>query len=324
MVILLIKHFDDLHHLIQHLSRDLFGVFKLSTIKQDLGHLIANWIVKKIHRSPDTLHFWNTILNGAVEAVALTQKVLVDLDKKDTKSAIKDLEDAIGKLEVVLASEKAPKLLPVDASVTAMEYIGDVEQIKKSVKMVEDLLDDGKVQEARVLLDTLRSEIDVISVNLPVSSYPDALKLAAKYLHDNKIDEAKAVLSTALSTLVEDVVIIPIPVLKADALIKAASKIAKTDKKQALKHLAQAKTELERANALGYTSKSDVTYKALEKAIEKTEKEIKGKNKAEKLFEELINKLKSFKEKPSFSSSLIASYAISALVCVKFPSLSKA
>ncbi|RUM68815.1 MAG: hypothetical protein DSZ05_00465 [Sulfurospirillum sp.] len=237
------------------------------------------------------------VIKGAVEAVALTQKVLVDLDKKDTKSAIKDLEDAIGKLEVVLASEKAPKLLPVDASVTAMEYIGDVEQIKKSVKMVEDLLDDGKVQEARVLLDTLRSEIDVISVNLPVSSYPDALKLAAKYLHEDKVDEAKAVLATALSTLVENVVIIPIPILKADALIKASSAIAKTDKEQALKHLAQAKIELEKAKVLGYTSKSDVTYKALDEAIEKTEKEIKGKNKAEKLFEELINKLKSFKEK---------------------------
>ncbi len=237
------------------------------------------------------------VIKGAVEAVALTQKVLVDLDKKDTQSAIKDLEDAIGKLEVVLAAEKAPKFLPVDASITAIEYVGDVKQIKKSVKTAEDLLDDGKVQEARVLLDTLRSEIDVISVNLPVSSYPDALKLAAKYLHDNKADEAKAVLATALSTLVEDVVVIPIPVLKADALIKAASKIAKTDKEQALKHLAQAKTELEKAKALGYTSKSDVTYKALEKAIEKTEKEIKGKNKAEKLFDELIEKLKSFKEK---------------------------
>jgi len=237
------------------------------------------------------------VIKGAVEAVALTQKVLVDLDKKDTKSAIKDLEDAIGKLEVVLAAEKAPKFLPVDASITAIEYVGDVKQIKKSVKTVENLLDDGKVQEARVLLDTLRSEIDVVSVNLPVSSYPDALKLAAKYLHENKVDEAKAVLATALSTLVEDVVVIPIPVLKANALVIAASKIAKTDKEQALKHLAQAKAELEKAQALGYTSKSDVTYKALDEAIEKTEKEIKGKNKAEKLFEELIEKLKSFKEK---------------------------
>jgi tetratricopeptide (TPR) repeat protein len=237
------------------------------------------------------------VVKEAVNAVVLTQKVLVDLDKNDTKSAIKDLEDAIGKLEVVLAAEKAPKLLPIDASITAVEYVGDAKEIKKNLDLVESLLDDGKVQEARKLLNTMQSEIDIISVNLPVSSYPDALKLAAKYLHDNKIEQAKAILVTALNTMVEDIVVVPIPVLKADALIVAASKIAKEDKEQALKHLAQAQVVLEKAKLLGYTSKSDVTYKALKKAIEKTEKEVKGKNKAEKLFEELINKIKSFKEK---------------------------
>ncbi len=237
------------------------------------------------------------IIKGAVEAVALTQKVLVDLNNKDTKSAIKDLEDAIGKLEVVLAAEKAPKFLPIDTSIRAMEYLGDVKHIKKNINIVESLLNNGKVQEARVLLNTLRSEINVISINIPVSSYPDALKLAAKYLHDNRVDEAKAVLTTALNTLVEDVVVIPIPIIKADALIKAASKIAKTDKDQALKHLAEAKIEIEKSQTLGYVSKSNITYKVLKKAIEKTEKEIRGKNKAEKLFDELIEKLKSFKDK---------------------------
>ena len=237
------------------------------------------------------------VIKGAVEAVALTQKVLVDLDKKDTKSAIKDLEDAIGKLEVVLAAEKAPKFLPVDVAMTATEYVGDTEKIKKALDKVRDLLDDGKVQEARVLLNTLQSEIDLITVNLPVATYPDALKLAAKYLHEDQVDKARAVLTTALSTLVQDVVVVPIPVVKAQGLIVAASKIAKEDKEQALKHLAQAKEELKKAKILGYVSKSDVTYKDLEKAIEKTEKEIKGKNKAEKLFEELIKKIKSFKEK---------------------------
>jgi tetratricopeptide (TPR) repeat protein len=237
------------------------------------------------------------VVKEAVNAVALTQKVLIDLDKKDTKSAIKDLEDAIGKLEVVLAAEKAPKLLPIDVAVTAKEYVGDTKQIKKRLDKVEDLLNDGKVQEARLLLDTLQSEIDVVSVNLPLATYPDALKLAAKYLHANQIDKAKEILTTALSTMVQDVVVVPIPVVEAQALIEAASKIAKTDKEQAIKHLQQAKEELKKAKVLGYVSKSDVTYRDLEKAIEKTEKEVKGKNKAEKLFEDLIKKIKSFKEK---------------------------
>ncbi len=238
-----------------------------------------------------------TSIKEAIKAVALTRKVLVDLAKKDTKSAIKDLEDAIGKLEVVLASEKAPKLLPIDSSVSAIEFAGGPKEIKETIKQVEDLLDDGKVQDARVLLDTLQSQINVITVSLPLASYPDALKLAAKYLHDNKVDEARVVLETALSTLVEDVAIVPIPIVKAQALIKVAKEVAKSDKDQALKHLAAAKEELKRAKLLGYVSKSDVTYKALDDAIDAVTKEVKGKNRAEKLFDDLIAKLKSFKEK---------------------------
>jgi tetratricopeptide (TPR) repeat protein len=237
------------------------------------------------------------IVKEAFDSVILTKKVLVDLDKGDKKQAIKDLEDAIGKLEVILAKKDTPKLLPVDASVSAVEYVADVKEVAKNIELVKNLLDDGKVQEARKLLATLQSEIDVVSVNLPLASYPDALKLAAKYLHENNIDGAKAILHTALNTMVKEVVVIPIPLLKAEALIEAASNIAKKEKEQALKHLNAAKEELKVAEALGYLSKSDVTYKILDDKIEATKKEIKGKNKAEKLFEDLKKKFASFKEK---------------------------
>jgi len=237
------------------------------------------------------------LVQEAVKSLILTQKVLVDIDKKDTKSAIKDLEDAIGKLEVVLASKKAPKLLPIDSKVTAVEYLGNLKKVKSDLKLVKTLIDDSKIQEARDLLNTLQSQINILTVSIPLVSYPDALKLAAKYLHDNKVSEAQAVLETALSTLVEETVVIPLPILKAEGLIKASSLIAKKDKEQALKHLNQAKEELEIAKALGYVSKSDTTYKMLDDAINNIEKEIKGKNKAEKLFESLLSKIKEFKEK---------------------------
>jgi len=237
------------------------------------------------------------LVKEAVKSLLLTQKVLMDLDKKDTKTAIKDLEDAIGKLEVILANKKAPKLLPVDSKITAFEYLGDLKKVKSDIALVKTLLNDGKIQEARKLLSTLQSQINILTVSIPLVSYPDALKLAAKYLHDNKVDEAAAVLETALSTLVEETVVLPLPILKAEGLIKAASLIATSDKNQALKHLDQAKEELEIAKTLGYVSKSDTTYKMLDDAISDIEKEIKGKNKAEKLFESLLGKIKEFKEK---------------------------
>jgi len=148
-----------------------------------------------------------------------------------------------------------------------------------------------------LLLNTLQSEINIIVVSIPLATYPDALKLAAKYLHENKLEEAALILDTALNTLVEERIIIPIPIIKAEGLIKAASVIAQQDKEQALKHLEQAKKELALAEMLGYVSRSDTTYKMLREAIEEIEEEIKGKNKPAKLFEELLKKIKEFKEK---------------------------
>jgi tetratricopeptide (TPR) repeat protein len=243
------------------------------------------------------------VVQEAVDAVLLTQKVLDSIEKKDLESAKKDLEKAIGKLEVVLAHKEAPALLPIDSSIVAVEYVGDLKSIKESLKLVRKLLDDNKIQEARRLLGTLQSEIDIVTVNLPLVSYPQALKLAARYLHDGKTKEARDVLEMALGTLVQNEVVIPLPLLKAEALVTAASKIAKSDKSQALKHLEAAKEELKIAEALGYTSSSDITYKALDDAIASVEKEIKGKNEAEKLFDELMEKLKAFKEKATRSLS---------------------
>ena len=243
------------------------------------------------------------IVQEAVDAVMLTQKVLVDIAKKDKKRAIKDIEKAIGKLEVVLARPNAPLMLPIDFSVTATKFNADLSTIKKGLKEVKELLDDGKIQEARMLLNKFQSEINITTVNLPLGSYPKALRLAATYLHDGKLDEARDLLEMALNTLVTTQVIIPIPLISAEALVHDAQKIAKKDKKQALKHLELAKEELKKAEYLGYTSQSDVSYKMLKRAIEKVEKEIKGKNKAEKLFEDLLQKLKAFKESATKSSS---------------------
>jgi hypothetical protein len=237
------------------------------------------------------------LIKEAVNSLVLTQKVLIDLSKNDKKTAIKDLENAIGKLEVILASKDAPALLPVDSKVVAVEYVGTIDMLKKSVQEVKQLIEDGKLQDARVLLNTLQSQINVTTLSIPLATYPDALKLAAKYLHEDKVKDAVSVLDTALNTLVQEQIVLPLPILKAEGLIKAASIIATKDKEQALKHLEQAKKELVIAKTLGYVSTSDTTYKMLDDAINAVEKEIKGKNKAEKLFEDLIKKIKEFKEK---------------------------
>jgi len=195
----------------------------------------------------------------------------------------------------VLANSEAPAMLPIDTSVVAVEYLGDLKSVRENLVLVRKYLKDSKVQAARRLLDKLRSEIDVVTVSLPLASYPQALKLAARYLHEEKADEARDVLEMALTTLVRDEVVIPVPLLKAEALVEEARKVAKKDKDQALKHLDAARNELKLAEALGYASTSDTTYKMLDEAVTSVEKEIKGKNRAEKLFAALKEKLKEFK-----------------------------
>jgi len=236
------------------------------------------------------------LVQEAVDSLKYAHDALVALNKKDTKSAKTNLEKALGKLDVVLASEHAPKLLPVDNVITAVEYVGTSKDAEVAVKLAENLLDDGKVQAAREILLPLKSEIDVTVVNLPLATYPDALKLAAKYMTDGEAKKAKTVLATALSTFVEVTTVAPIPLLKATDLIVAAAAIASEDNKQAKVYLTAAQEQLKLAEVLGYTSKSDVTYKALDEAIDDIKDHIASKEIKAK-FDALKAKLKAFSSK---------------------------
>ena len=253
--------------------------------------------VTKAKKAAQTKSSEVKVVKEAVESVKLVSEVLAALDANQKDKAIKLLEKAIGKIEVVLSNPKAPALIPIDSKVIVQQFVGTAYDAQNAVITSIALLEKQRVQDARRIVTALVDEIDLITVNLPLATYPLALKEAAKYLHDNKIDEAKRVLAATLHTFVNVTVVTPIGILEAETLIEAASKIAKTDKKLALSHLAQAKAALKRAEALGYTSRSDVTYKMLNEAIAKVEKEIKGENKPAKLFKELLEKLKDFKEK---------------------------
>ncbi len=249
------------------------------------------------HGTQDALASQKQLVKEAIDSLEYTSNALIALNKKDQKTAKTEIEKALGKLEVILSAKHAPKLLPVDSSVTMVEYIGTKKDVEKTVDAVKDLLDENKVQVARVLLNSLQSEIDVTVVSLPLATYPDALKLAAKYIHDNKLEKAKSVLEVALSTFDKTTTVIPLPLLKAADLINVSASLSKNGKKEdALKYLNAAEEQLDTAEALGYVSHSSNTYKSLHEVIKHVRKEVKGKNEAEKLYDELKAKLKDFKD----------------------------
>jgi len=239
----------------------------------------------------------NKLIKEAIRALQYTNDAYIYLNAKKKDKAIESLKKAIGELTVILNQPNAPYLLPVDINIEASEYIGDVKNISKQITDAKIALSKHQLPLARNILNTLKSEIDIKTVNIPLATYPDAIQLAIKYINEGKIKEAKDVIAMALNTLVTTDTIIPIPILKANDLVIEASKIAKKDKKQTLKYLEEAKKQLKIAELLGYTSKSDTTYKMLKNSIENIESKINHNKNTDSFFEDLKSKLKEFKEK---------------------------
>jgi ribonuclease HII len=243
------------------------------------------------------------LIQEALNSLEIATKALKNLEDNKKDEAKKNIELALGKLEVILTSKDVPKLLPIKNRLIVKNFIGGAKEVESALKKVKILIDNGKIQEAGELLISLQSELDIVTVNLPLSTYPDALKLASKYLIEGEIEEAKDTLKLALSSFANIQTIIPIPLINTVELVAVASNKAKENRDLALKYLSSAHDELNKAEKLGYISKSTTTYKELHTLIEGVEKEVKGPNKAEKLFDELGEKLKEFKSKIFSSES---------------------
>lgn len=243
------------------------------------------------------------LVTEAIRALQYTQDAYIYLNAKKTDKAIQSLKKAIGELTVILNKPNAPYLLPVNITIEANEYLGSIKNISKQITDAKIALAKHQLPITRTILNSLKSEIDIKSINIPLATYPDAIKLAIRYINKNKIKEAKDVIAMALNTLVTTDTIIPIPLLKANDLVLEASKISNKDKKQTLHYLNEAKKQLKIAELLGYTSSSDTTYKMLKENIENIENKLNHNKNTNNLFNDLKSKLKEFKEK---ATSIIA------------------
>jgi len=251
-----------------------------------------NAVVKAEKKAQNTV-----LINEAVKAIQYTQDALIYLNGKNTQKAKESIKKAIGELSDLLNRPNSPYLLPIDVNINAYQFSGKTEDVAKLVNQAKILVAENRLPQAREILNSLRDEIVIKTVNLPIATYPATLNLAIKYLNENKLDEAKDVLAMALSTLVETDTVIPIPLIKAQALIQKASEAIKINKPQSVKYLEEAKNQLSLAQILGYTSTSDTTYRMLKEKITNIESEIRKGHKTNSLFEDLIKKIEEFKQK---------------------------
>jgi len=219
-----------------------------------------------------------TLMTEATSTIEETQRALRQLDEGKKKEALAALERATGKLEIILARDSRLTLAPAGVNVVTYGIEGGLDVVKQASRRARNLIDEGRLQEARWLMRDLASETVVSVSNIPLATYPAAIKEAVKLIDRNNLDEAKHVLQTALDTQVVTETVIPLPVIDAAESLKAAEALAEKkgrtqDENAHLKaSLDKARGQLELAQALGYGKKSDFEklYQQLKEIEQKT------------------------------------------------------
>ncbi|WP_446011873.1 YfdX family protein [Candidatus Electrothrix sp.] len=219
------------------------------------------------------------VLTDAVDALNATWDALTALEKNKPDQAIEDLSNATGKLELVIVRSPDLALAPVDVDISIIDLTADPAVARQAVEEVEELIEDGKVQQARPLLAQLASEIQIHTTNIPLASYPAAIKAVIPLIEAGKTEQARTDLLFAFDTLVVTTEIFPLPQLRAELLLDKAEKLAeqkdrsKAEEKQLKENLDAAEEYIQLAQILGYGKEEmyDPMYKSLEKIREKVD-----------------------------------------------------
>ncbi|MBU1565443.1 MAG: YfdX family protein [Proteobacteria bacterium] len=237
------------------------------------------------------------ILSQATVAIEESRKALKALDEGKTEEAIKNLELATGKMALIVARDPELSLANVDIKVKVFDVFANAETLEATVKRATKYLEDGEVQLARPLVASLASEMVIESVNIPLATYPEAIKDIVPLIDKGKIKEAKAALQAALNTLVViNEGVIPLPVMRAKAMLKEAEKLAETkerkeeDNKKLATFLDNTETQLKIAEILGYGDKKAFKpmYEQLDTIREKTKDGKSGTGFFDKLTEQVF------------------------------------
>jgi hypothetical protein len=227
----------------------------------------------------------------ASAAVDQTLEAVESLTHKEASRAVEAIERAIGKIDLVLARMPSDALIPVDVEV---EIIDRAPQDADSILQISGeaflAVDDMLFPTARRLLRALMSEIRIRTFNVPLATFPAALKNAARLLDQGKEQEAATLLMTALGTLVAIDSAVPIPLLIVRAAINEAQTKAEADKNGAHELLTIAKSQLERARLLRYAGR-DLAYTEMKEEIAKLQKQLKRGEEATSVFAKLKEKL---------------------------------
>lgn len=220
------------------------------------------------------------LLSDATAAIAETEDALRALEDKKKDVALKALADATGKLELIVARDPKLALAPVHMDVVSHDLFAGPETVKAVIQEAKNDLEAGEIQNARPLVAALASDIELRTTNIPLATYPAAIRAITPLIDAGKIDEAKAQLQAALNTLVITTEVIPLPKMRAESLLKEAQTLAekkdrsKDENEKLDKTLKSVREQLQLSELLGYGKKAD--YKPMQEQLDEIEKESAG------------------------------------------------
>lgn len=212
----------------------------------------------------------------AFENINQAQKAIFD---KDKTTANDKLIEALGQLDAVISLNPDLIFIPLDKEFITTDTYLDVDDLHAARRRALGYLRRGHVQDARLILSDMASELNIRTTNLPLVSYVDAIRLALPLINTDDFEGAKAILDTALLTRVVTDKVVPLPIVRMVTALEAAQaleldkeKSADEKKQEVLEHLDYAEEQMKLAVAFGYADKGDYkqslkTIKALRKNI---------------------------------------------------------
>ena len=266
--------------LVRHKKTDAFGDTYYTYTKE----YIKPGVQKELQKRKESFkQAPKEILEGLDETI----QALNALQKNDTKKAQELLEKAVHNFQSALEADPNLKLVPIDQIIEVKEFDADVNTIKGLIRDATGLLKRYRTQQARDILLPMEDEIDIIVHSIPMELYPKVTQKALDLLKQGKKAEAAKVLAQGFSLIVTEEIVIPIPLLTSQALVKQASELYEKEPQKALNLLQKAKEELQKAIVLGYTTAHSKEYRALYDEILKIEKALNSHKNPKEMFKNL-------------------------------------
>ncbi len=241
------------------------------------------------------------LIKEAQSAVEETRKALDALTQGKKDEALASLERATGQLNIIVARDPKLAFAPVRVATIVRDFYASPAVAKAAVNQARDFLKDGRVQQARTVVERLASEVEIQVLRIPLATYPEAIKAIVPLIDTGKIEEAKNALQTALNTLVIDRYVLPLSTLRARAMLNEAEKLADKSNRTAEENkklhdfIEEARRELQLGEVLGYGTKED--YKPLYTELDEIQRKTGGGKSGKGFFDRIKEGLRSLKDR---------------------------